>query len=256
MNIDRKRVREQFAAYTRNYDPEETMISLKIIHTYKVADNCETIAKSLGLSEEEIEFNWLAGMLHDIGRFEQYKRYSTFIDALSIDHAALGAEILFGEDRLIERFTDDRSTDAMLETVIRQHNKFKISEEVTGKELTFCNILRDADKIDIFRVIVDTPLEELYDKPKDELVKAGVTPSVLSQTLSRQAVLRTPDLTTADRQISQIALAFELVFPKSRELTKEQGNLYKLFDFPSENESMRQALIAIKKEVDAFFAGA
>ena len=253
MSIDRQRVREEFAAYTRNYDPDNILIELKIIHTYKVADNCECIARSLGLSDEEIEFNWLSGMLHDIGRFEQFRRYNTYIDAQSIDHAAFGADLLFGKERLIDRFTDDRSIDDTLETVIRQHNRFRISEDVTGRTLTFCNILRDADKVDIFRVIIDTPMEELLGAPMSELVTAGVTPSVLKQILTHQAVLRSEIQTTADRHISHIALAFELVYPMSRQLTIEQGNLYKMFDFPTENDSMKEALTTIKKEVDAFF---
>ncbi|WP_035772701.1 HD domain-containing protein [Butyrivibrio sp. VCD2006] len=253
MNIDRKRVREQFAAYTKNYDPDNTLIALKIIHTYKVADNCECIAESLGLSDDDIEFSWLSGMLHDIGRFEQLRRYNTFVDAKSIDHAAFGADLLFGEERLTDLFTDDRSIDDMLETVIRQHNKYRIDENITDKALMFCNILRDADKIDIFRVIVDTPPEELFNEPMEQLVTAEVTPSALEQVMAHQAVLRTPTLTTADRQIGHIGMAFELVYPKSRELTMEQGNLYKLFDFPTQNESMKNALTVIRKEIDLFF---
>ena len=87
MQIDRRKVREQFASYTRNYDPEDPKIALKIAHTYRVADICEEIAKSIGLSDEDIELAWLSGMLHDIGRFEQVKRYNTFIDSESVDHA-------------------------------------------------------------------------------------------------------------------------------------------------------------------------
>ena len=87
MGIDRQKVREQFAAYTRNYDPSDTKIALKIAHTYRVADNCERIAKSIGLDDEEVDFAWLSGMLHDIGRFEQVVRYNTFIDSESVDHA-------------------------------------------------------------------------------------------------------------------------------------------------------------------------
>ena len=256
MIIDRQRVRDQFSAYTANYNPDDTLISLKIFHTYKVADNCEAIARSLGLSDEEVEFSWLSGMLHDIGRFEQVRRYNTFNDAESVNHAALGAELLFGEDRLIDLFTDDRSMDSMLETVIRQHNRFRISEDVTGITLTFCNILRDADKVDIFRVIIDTPMEELFGEPREQLLTAGVTPSVLKQVLSRQAVLRGAMETTADHHIGHIALAFELVYPKSREIAKDQGNLYKMFDFPTKNDSMKKALIDTKKEVDIFFANA
>ena len=71
MKIDRQRVKEQFASYTRDYDPEDTKIALKIAHTYRVADHCEQIARSIGLSDDEVEFAWLSGMLHDIGRFEQ-----------------------------------------------------------------------------------------------------------------------------------------------------------------------------------------
>ena len=62
MQIDRKKIREQFASYTRNYDPEDPKIALKIAHTYRVADNCEEIAGTIGLSDEDIEFAWLSGM--------------------------------------------------------------------------------------------------------------------------------------------------------------------------------------------------
>ena len=73
MQIDRRKVREQFASYTRNYDPEDPKIALKIAHTYRVAENCEEVARSIGLSDEYVVFAWLSGMLHDIGRFEQVK---------------------------------------------------------------------------------------------------------------------------------------------------------------------------------------
>ena len=84
MRIDRKRVREAFASYTRKYDVSDPKIALKIAHTYRVADNCEQIAVSIGLSKEDVEFAWLSGMLHDVGRFEQVKRYNTFIDSESV----------------------------------------------------------------------------------------------------------------------------------------------------------------------------
>ncbi|MCR5157068.1 MAG: HD domain-containing protein, partial [Butyrivibrio sp.] len=152
--VDRQRVKEQFAAYTRNYDPTDPKIALKIAHTYRVADNCEQIARSIGLSDEDVEFAWLSGMLHDIGRFEQVKRYNTFIDSQSVDHAEFGSDLLFGKDNLIINYVDDRSRDKELETVIRQHNKYRVDSAVEGKTLVFCNILRDADKVDILRVNV------------------------------------------------------------------------------------------------------
>ena len=112
--IDRQKVKEQFASYTRKYDVTDDKIALKIAHTYRVADNCEQIALSLNMSEEDVDFAWLSGMLHDVGRFEQVRRYNTFSDSRSEDHAELGADLLFGEEKLILGYTDDRERDKEL----------------------------------------------------------------------------------------------------------------------------------------------
>ena len=254
MSIDKKRVREQFAAYTRNYDPSDTKIALKIAHTYRVADNCEKIARSIGLTDEETDFAWLSGMLHDVGRFEQVTRYNTFIDSESVDHAEFGADLLFGEDRLIAGYYDDTSLYDMLETVIRQHNKYRIDETVTGKSLVFCNILRDADKVDILRVNVETPMEEIYNVSKEVLFSSGVSQEVMEQVREHHAVNRDVMVSPAEHLIGHIALSFELVYPKSWELAKEQGYLYKMFEFPTNNESMKAALKETRRELEEFYA--
>ena len=44
-------------------------------------------------------------MLHDIGRFEQIRRFGTFNDAQSVDHAEFGADLLFKEC-LIRKFAE------------------------------------------------------------------------------------------------------------------------------------------------------
>ncbi len=256
MSIDRKKVREQFASYTRNYNAEDPKIALKIAHTYRVADNCEKIAASIGLSGEDADFAWLSGMLHDIGRFEQVKRYNTFIDSQSVDHAEFGADLLFGKELLAPHYYDERSYDEMLETVIRQHNKYRIDAKVAGRTLTFCNILRDADKVDILRVNVETPMEEIYNVSEEELLSSGVSEKVMAQVREHHAVNRDVMVSPAEHLIGHIALAFELVYPKSREIAREQGYLKKMFDFPSRNESTLKALRDTRAELEAFYAGA
>lgn len=253
MQIDRKKVREQFASYTRNFDPEDSKIALKIAHTYRVAENCETIAASIGLSDEDVEFAWLSGMLHDIGRFEQVKRYNTFIDSESVDHAEFGADLLFGDEHLILNYYDDRSFDEMMETVIRQHNKYRIDESIDGKTLTFCNILRDADKVDILRVNVETPMEEIYNVSEDELLTSGVSEKVMDQVIEHHAVKRDVMDSPAEHLIGHIALAFELVYPKSWEIAGEQGYIYKMFQFSSKNESTLKALKDTREELERFY---
>jgi len=251
--IDRKYVREQFASYTRSYDPTDPKIALKIAHTYRVADFCERIAKSIGLTDEDVEFAWLSGMLHDIGRFEQVKRYNTFIDSESVDHAEFGADLLFGKELLIAQYSDDRSFDPMMETVIRQHNKYRVDSSVTGKALTFCNILRDADKVDILRVNVETPMEEIYNVSEEELLTAGVSEAVMEQVREHHAVRRDIMVSPAEHLIGHIALAFELVYPISWEIAKEQGYIYKMYEFPTRNESTKKALLDTRSELECFY---
>ena len=85
--VDRVHVKKAFAEYTAAYSADDPKIKLKIDHTYRVAALCERIAKAARMCAYDVELAWLSGMLHDVGRFEQIKRYNTFSDADSVDHA-------------------------------------------------------------------------------------------------------------------------------------------------------------------------
>ena len=154
MKIDRNKVLAAFESYAKEYNLEDVKIRLKYDHTFRVAENAERIAGSLSLSPEDTDLAWLLGILHDIGRFEQLRRFGTFQDRVSVNHAALSADILFHEG-LIERFREDRSEDALIEKAVRLHNVFRLPV-LTWREYTFCAILRDADKADILRVRTST----------------------------------------------------------------------------------------------------
>ena len=100
MKINREHIKKTFQEYTDRYDSTNPKIKLKIDHTYRVANLCEQIAQSLELSAAEVDLAWLSGMMHDVGRFEQLRRYNTFSDAQSIDHARFAVELLYDEGLL------------------------------------------------------------------------------------------------------------------------------------------------------------
>ena len=77
--IDFNKIQKAFENYVNDFDINNGMINLKIIHTYKVVELSEYIAKDLKLSEEDIELAKLIGLLHDIGRFNQAKIYNSFV---------------------------------------------------------------------------------------------------------------------------------------------------------------------------------
>ena len=94
MELSRRHIDTAFSDYVRRYDASDPKIALKVVHTRRVARLCDEIAADLGLGPELVDLAWTCGMLHDIGRFEQIARYHTFADARSVDHAALGAQVL------------------------------------------------------------------------------------------------------------------------------------------------------------------
>lgn len=179
MTIDRARALRAFADYVRPYNAADPKVRLKIAHTERVAALCERIARSEGWSEPEICLGWLCGLLHDVGRFEQLRRFGTFDDARSIDHAAASAAVLF-EGGAIRDYIEDPAEDALLRTAVATHSLYRLPEGLDARTLAFCNLVRDADKVDILRVNVETPMEDIYNVSREALRQSPVTPAVVN----------------------------------------------------------------------------
>ncbi len=241
----------RFASYVKSYDVNDEKVRLKIEHTYKVAELCRKIAESEKLSSEDADLAWLTGLLHDIGRFEQLRRFGTFIDAQSIDHASFGADLLFQEG-LIREFVKDNCNDTLIENVVRTHSLFRLPPEFDERTLMFCHILRDADKVDIMRVNVETPLEEIYNVTTERLRRDEISQKVLDSFWEEHATFREYCQSALDYLASHISLVYELVYPCSIYEAYHQGFLQKMMDFKSENPHTKKQLQEIKERVGAY----
>lgn len=274
--INRENVINAFAEYVRNYDPSDEKIKLKIDHTYRVAGLCQRIAESLGLSEPDVDIAWLLGMLHDIGRFEQIRRFGTFNDAQSVDHAEFGADLLFKEglirkfaegyyeecelarsgneeaEQIIKNNEHHNKDTGLLEMAIRQHNKYRVKEDLNERQRMFCDILRDADKVDIFKVNADIPMEIIYDVTTEELKNGVITKEVLESFYKKETVLKSVRRSAVDHIVGHISLLFELVYKESYRQAREQGYVYKLLDFKSDVPEVNAEFDDMRKYVDEF----
>lgn len=253
MRIDRDRVEKAFAEYVSHYNEKDEKVKLKIEHTYRVAALCEKIAQSEKLSEEDGLLAWLCGMLHDIGRFEQLKNYGTFIDAESINHALYGAAILFDEGR-IRDYLEQPSKELcdFLRKVISCHSEYRVPKEYDERTRRFADILRDADKIDILKVNVEVPLEEIYNVTTKELVNAEITKEVMESFAEEHATLKSLKKTPVDHVAGHISLVYELVYPISIGIVKEQGYLDRLLDFPSENPRTLEQFAQLRTMIQSY----
>lgn len=257
MRIDRSRAQSAFAEYTAHYNAEDEKVKLKIDHTYRVADLCEQLARSIALSDEDTDMAWFSGLLHDVGRFEQLRRFGIFNDAESIDHALYGAQILFDEEKLWDYIgRDDISEEEMhfLRRVISCHSMYRVPEDYSAREKQFADILRDADKIDILKVNVEVPLEKIYNVTTEELEQAEVTQAVMDSFAEKHATLRAIKRTCIDHVVGHISLVYELVYPYSVEVVVKQGYLDRLMHFQSKNPKTQQQLGELRAMMNTYVA--
>jgi hypothetical protein len=96
-------------------------------------------------------------------------------------------------------------------------------------------------------------MEEIYNVTEDVLFSAGVSEKVMEQVREHHAVNRDIMDSPAEHLIGHIALAFELVYPISWEIAKEQGYIYKMYEFPTRNESTKKALLDTRSELECFY---
>lgn len=253
MTIDRARALRAFAAYVRPYNAADPKVRLKIEHTERVAALCERIARSEGWCAPEIDLGWLCGLLHDVGRFEQLRRFGTFDDSKSIDHAAASAAVLFDEGE-IRAYIDDDSEDALLRTAVATHSLYRLPAGLDPRTRAFCNLVRDADKIDILRVNVETPMEDIYNVSRAALRQSPVTPAVVEAFYAHHAVLRSLKQHPADHAVGHASLVFELVYPESLRLVREQGYIFRLLDFATNNPETARTFAALREHMHGYLA--
>lgn len=218
--MDFDSIEKTFKEYVDNYDWNNEKIRLKYYHTLEVANISYEIANRMGLSDEEKDLAKLIGYLHDVGRFEQVATTNSFKDK-TMDHADCGVKLLFDEG-LITNFIDTNKYDEIIRKAVRNHNKYQILDEVDEKEKLFANIIRDADKIDIFRVRV------LYDK--DEII-ASPSKEVLDCFDKEQSVLLKDVKNKSDSTLCILAFIFDFNYKESLQLLKEKGYYEKLLDY-------------------------
>ena len=248
--IDIQKATKAYNQYIQNYDIKDKKIALKVGHMLRVKENSKEIAKSLELEQEDIDLAELIGLLHDIGRFEQIKRYNTFIDKNSVDHGKLGVEILLKEG-LIREFIEDNQYDEIIKLAILNHNKNEIQPGLNQREEIHAKIIRDADKLDIFNFISFEPKEAVYESKDVE--KEMFTPQVYEEFIKTNNVDYTKIKTHADILIAHFRYVYDLNYPYSINYIKEKQYVDKLYSrLKFENLETQKQLETIYNEAKNF----
>ena len=202
-------------------DPAPYM--LKREHTLRVCNNIDMLSGSLRLEETERVLARTAALVHDIGRFTQFKVYGTFSDPLSKNHAALGVGVLTKQKF---PFPLPAVEKRLILKTIALHNRPYLPSTLSPDLLQLARMLRDADKIDIYKVMTDLYRNHhntaqnyiTHNLPDDK----QVPPELVEQIIAGNAVHYNQVNSLNGIKLFQLSMIFDLNFPTAFESIQKQ----------------------------------
>ena len=228
-------------------EKQQLNFKIKKEHSLRVAEIAFSMSIKLEWTEEEQKTAFLIGLLHDIGRFKQLVEFDTFNDEKSVDHGDIAIDILNDENPF--ELLDIKNKELVF-VAISNHNKFKIQDGLTGQELLHAKLIRDADKMDIFRV-----LTEYYSKRNGfknhtltwELQKGTVvSPAVAKEVLAGKLVTKKNLLSEIDIKIMQLSWVYDLNFRPAFEYLIKNRYLENIYNSLPKNDLIFEIYRKIK----------
>ncbi|MBU1001192.1 MAG: HD domain-containing protein [Proteobacteria bacterium] len=213
---------------------------LKRDHSLRVLDNARLIISQAGLDEIIAETVLLGALYHDTGRFPQLLRYGTFKDSKSDNHGRMGVRSLREEGLLDDLALARRKV--VLSTVIL-HNRRDLPRELPYEVDLGARVVRDADKLDILRVMLDhvcpgatrdrTVMLELEEDAE------AYTPVVLEQVRGRRQANYMDMRFVNDFKLLLASWVYDLNCASSRALLRDRGLLDELLELLPDRPEFR-----------------
>ncbi|MEW5774713.1 MAG: HD domain-containing protein [Thermodesulfobacteriota bacterium] len=220
--------REFFARYVDGFltrDPaHDENIEIKREHSLRVAGHAAMVADSLDLPPDLDRACRLAGLLHDLGRFEQYRDWRTFDDRSSVDHGRLGCAVLGRTPALAGEAPRVRR---LVRAAVLLHNRLHLPAAAPAAALLVTRVVRDADKLDIFRVMTAhfapdralNPVVTLGLRDEPGAWSESIAAAIRSRRLAEYAQMRFVN----DFKLLILSWVYDLNFPAARRALLESG---------------------------------
>lgn len=235
------------------------MLQLKLDHSRRVADDMRLLAGDSGWDAGGVALAAGLGLLHDIGRFEQYVRFGTFRDAQSVDHGACGARVAAAIGLLADLTLPDA---AIILTAVRYHNVRVIPalpELAAPRALACLRLVRDADKLDIYRVLYEAWQSGAFREQPEILHDVDLDgpphPAALADLQARRTVSFRNVHSLADFFLMQVSWAYDINYPAAARRLRERGCLERLAGVLPGTAPIRHCLATAGRHLAALAAG-
>jgi len=221
-------------------------VRLKEEHTLRVVDYANQIGRWLALPSEQMQLAEIAALLHDIGRFKQYQTYRTFNDGLSVNHAQLGLEIL-EEVNILTLAGLSLGQQNLVKQAVLYHNRRQLPENIEDDCLLLAKMTRDADKLDIFAMLVtDNKEHQIPQSP--ELSSTLAYSTTVIEELLQGHLIKPKDITTsADLMLFRLSWLYDINFTYSFSYILQERYIEKLIATLPDTEDIRDVYCYVKK---------
>ena len=226
--MDLEQLRQHYNRYVDTFRTDgilPPMMELKLLHTRNVIENARAITAGEGMDPTTAAVCEAAALLHDTGRYEQLRKYNTFRDSDSVDHAVFSHDIVKATGWL----DGEPHADAILSAVL-YHNRRELPDGLDPLTFAAAQCTRDADKLDIFRVLEDQVAHTDWRKDCTAFwnlpVFAKPNPAVIASVRDGRPIDYQSITSLADFVLIQVRwLRSELHYATSRRLAAERGHL-------------------------------
>lgn len=245
-----------FERYVQQYRDADGVLpaalELKYRHSRRVAENARRIAEGLSLTPAEILLAEGCGLVHDIGRFPQYVRYGSFHDANTVDHGAAGRETLETEGLPSLIDVDDWKRMAC---AVEYHNRktADIPKDITEDARRFLELVRDADKLDIMELVMQSVVRDGFSELPDMLphirLERELTPLVMEEVQKTKTVSVESLQTVTDFLIMLASWFYDFNYAPARRLAASRDIIGRLEREMPDTEAVRELFIDIKNRL-------
>ena len=227
---------------------------LKKEHSERVAHLCRFIAEKSLLDKEEQEMAEFIGLWHDLGRFEQYEKYRTFNDDESEDHGELGIRLL--QEQEFFKTLPETNQEIILQA-IKYHSHAQLPAKLDKQIILFSQILRDADKLDIWETCVKNLQRDgsfklasiNYGLPKS----ITISEEVIKRISQQKTVLKKDIKSLDDFKLLLISMVFDLNFKCSFLILNEKQLVRKIYDSLPKKDEVYEAYRKVKLFIENKF---
>jgi hypothetical protein len=198
------------------------------------------LAQEIGLPDNQKRIADAIALFHDIGRFEQFVKYRTYNDSRSVNHCLLGLEALH-RTKVFEQV--DRYERELIEKAIEYHGLKELPADLEGECLLFSKLIRDADKLDVFYVVLEY-YKQYRDNPREFTLELefpdgpGYSDEVVEKVLCGRRIDYGQLRTLNDAKLCQLGWVYDVNFTATLKRIKQRRFLEKIFDFLPQTEDI------------------